>query len=420
MIIRYDIWPTAAAPAEAGWRRVARVAMSRPLCDYIVARILEMISKWMFRFTTPLVVWQLTHDERLLSMALICLLLPGLVMELVGGIVADRYDRKLIIIASCLGTLACNVVIAALSLMGSLTVGWLLGLTLLYGAITAISHAASKTIVTAYVKREELAAAVSLNTIVFHTAGFIGPALAAVLVASISPAAAYLTSALLSLAFALLFWRIPAPETDRTAHHKSFLPALADGFTHVRTVPLLFWIFCLHIGSVALARPFIEFVPAIVHHAFGGGAREAGVMLSAYGAGSICGGLWLASRTAHTSVLTAAALGAMPLFCICLVGILASPNLPVAAALALAAGFFMIVRGGAIQSLIQLESEPAFRGRVVALHGVSFEIGCIAGAFAIGQVAALAGLSVALGAGVALMMGLWLAIRGPIAAEANR
>ena len=152
MIITYDLWPRIQARAEPGWRRVARVAMTRPLRDYIVARVLEMTSKWVFRFATPLVVWQLTHDERMLAAALACLLLPGLVMELVGGIFADRYDRQKIMTYSCLGSLVCNVWIAILALTDGLTLAWLLGLTLLYGAINAISHAASKTIVTAYVR----------------------------------------------------------------------------------------------------------------------------------------------------------------------------------------------------------------------------------------------------------------------------
>ena len=388
--------------------------MTPPLRDYIFARVLEMTSKWMFRVTTPMVVWQLTHDARMLAVALACLLLPGLVMELIGGIIADRYDRQKIMTMSCLGSLATNIVIAAFALAGALTLPWILGLTIVYGAVNAIAHAASKTIVTAYVRKEDLATAVSLNTVVFNVAGFVGPAMAAGLMYAMGPAVAYLACAALTLSFVVLLARIPAPRQEGSSHHASFLAALRDGFSHILAIRLLTYIFLLHIGSIALARPFVEFVPAIVHHAFGGGVKEAGVMLSAFGLGSIAGGLWLASSEPSRARLTAIALGAMPVFAAALIGILLSPNLWVAGLFSIVAGFGMITRGGAIQSIIQLESQPAYRGRVVALHGVTFEIGCITGAMLIGQAAAWIGLHAALGACVGLLLVLWLAVRKPL------
>lgn len=420
MIISYDFWNGTDEPAEAASRRVLRVAMTPPLRDYIVARVLEMTSKWMFRVTTPIVVWQMTHDERMLSVALASLLLPGLIMELVGGIFADRYDRQKIMIASCIGSLACNLVIAVAAALDLLTVPILLGLTAIYGGITALSHAASKTIVTAYVRKEDLSTAVSLNTVVFNVAGFVGPALAAGLMYVLGIAAAYIACALLTLGFVILLVRIPAPLRDAPAHHIGFLAAMRDGLAHVLAVPLLCYLFVMHLGAIALARPFIEFVPAIVHHAFNGGIKETGLLLSSFGLGSIIGGLWLAGLDARSSRLAAVALGAMPFFAASLVGVILSPTLPLAALFSMAAGFGMITRGGAIQSMLQLETQPAYRGRVMALHGVSFEFGCIAGAFFIGYVARAYTIVIALSICVSLLIVLWLAIRGPMQAAANK
>lgn len=420
MNITYDFWRSADEPAEAGWQRVARIALTAPLRDYIFARVLEMTSKWMFRVTTPLVVWQVSHDERMLAVSLVCLLLPGLVMELIGGIIADRYDRQRIMAFSCWGSLACNILIAVFALLGWLTLPWLLGLTVLYGAVNAVSHAASKTIVTAYVRKEDLATAVSLNTVVFNVAGFVGPALAAGIMYALGNAAAYFACALLTLVFVVLLGRIPPPAEEVSRHQpQNFIEALRAGLSHILGIRLLTYVFLLHVASIALARPFVEFVPAIVHHAFGGGVREAGIMLSAFGLGSICGGFWLASCEASRTRLTAIALGAMPVFAVALIGIVMSPSLPVASLFAFLAGIGMITRGGAIQSLVQLESQPAYRGRVVALHGVTFEIGCISGALFIGQLAKLVSLGTALVTCVALLLALWLAIRRPLQAAAD-
>jgi hypothetical protein len=79
-----------------------------------------------------------------------------------------------------------------------------------------------------------------------------------------------------------------------------------------------------------------------------------------------------------------------------------------------AAGFGMITRGGAIQSMLQIESHPSYRGRVMALHGVSFELGCIVGAMFIGQVAKATTITLALMSCVCLLLALWLWIRVPL------
>ncbi|MGE3709971.1 MAG: MFS transporter [Hyphomicrobiaceae bacterium] len=416
--IIYDYWHAADEAVESGWRRVTRIALTPPLRNYIAARVLEMTSKWIFRVTTPMVVWQLTHDERMLAASLACLLLPGLVTELVGGIVADSYDRRTIMISSCLGSVVCNLAIAAISLAGALSIELLLGLTVVYGGINSVSNASTKTIITAFVRKEDLATAVSLNTVVFNVAGFIGPAVAAGLIYTMGNAAAYIASAMLSLGFVALLTRIRTPDNDNSGHHGSFLAALRDGFFHVIAVRLLLLVFVFHIASIGLTRPFLEFVPAIVHHSFAGGPREAGFLFSAFGFGSICGGLWLASSQTRTTRLAAIALGAMPIFAGALLGLALSPSLPLAVVFAFAAGFGMITRGGAIQSMMQLESHPAYRGRVMALHGVMFEIGAMAGALFIGEMARAVNLTVALSACVGMLLLLWVSIRKPLSRAA--
>ena len=223
----------------------------------------------------------------------------------------------------------------------------------------------------------------------------------------------------MTFVFIVLLLRIAPPPREADVQHLGFVTALRDGLVHVVTQRLLLWLFVMHVGSIALSRPFIEFVPAIVHHALGGGIRETGYLLSSFGAGSIVGGLWLAGCDANRRHLAAVALGAMPAFAAALLGVALSTSLPLTLLFTFAAGFGMITRGGAIQSLLQLESHPSYRGRVMALHGVSFEAGCIVGALSIGQVAKAASLPAALSLCVVLLLALWLAIKGPLAAAAG-
>jgi MFS family permease len=108
----------------------------------------------------------------------------------------------------------------------------------------------------------------------------------------------------------------------------------------------------------------------------------------------------------------------MPLFAAALLGIALSSSLWLMMLFSAIAGFGMITRGGAIQSLLQIETHPSYRGRVMALHGVTFEFGCIVGALSIGQLAKASSLPYALSICVALLLALWLAIRRPLAGAA--
>ncbi len=399
--------------SEQRWHRVRRVAFSPPLRDYICARALDMTAIWMCRLINSLVVWQMTKSPTMIGVALACQLGPAILIEPAGGVLADRYDRRKVMALTQAIAAAITALIGGLAAAGLLSIKGLLTLLLCYGSVIAVSQASSRTIVTALVTNYELPTAVSLYSVAYNSAAFIGPAFAGVLIAAYGAPIAYFAAAAMMLAFVvMLILRVPPIRPTAAAQQTPFFRLLANGFRHVTGDALLLALFALHISTAMLSRPFLEFVPGLVDDLFNGGATEVAIVTSAVGAGSTVGGLWLASRDPRS--LVKVALVATPVLGAAMLLFFWSPTFWLAPIIAFVVGIGMVARGAAIQSLVQLEAGRAFRGRVAALYGVSLDFGAIAGTFMIAFFTELLGFRVAGTIAVLLVIIVWLRLRQPL------
>lgn len=409
--MQLEHWQRQEEPAEAPWRRVLRIVSTRPLADFMLARLMEMLARWMLRLTNSWVVWDLTNDYQMVGWAMICLLIPGMIAEPLGGVLADRHDRRMLL---GLGNLACGLTaltMGLLALAGALSVPVLFVLIVLQGAALAFGQAPAKTLVVALVPKHEMASAVSLNATVFNVAGFVGPAIAGLLIWGTGAAGAYLAGAAMCAMFLLLLLRVPNVPAEGGPSHHSITGQLQAGFAYVLQAPLIGYLFLLHMISAGLARPFIEFIPGTVEQLFQGGPREASLIISALGVGSILGGLWLAGRDSRAG-LVGVALGAMPAFALTIVAYAWCGTYWLAMLTGFLFGIGIMVRATATQSLLQLETNPGYRGRVMALHGVTLDIGALSGALIMGAVAQWLGVQIALTVGAALSVAIWWWLKG--------
>lgn len=406
-----DYWQELDEPEEPAWRRVARVAATPPLRDYIAARLIDMVGRWMLRFTNSLVVWELTRDYHMVALTVVAQLLPGLIFELVGGVMADRMDRRHVLMVSNVVGAAGTLALAVLAFTGLLTTALMFSLLLVQGAVHAFSHSASKTIVTQFVPKTQLATAVSLNAVVFNVAGFFGPALAGIVYAGFGAPASYLCCVVCAMTFVYMLRGVPPmpPEAGANAH-QSILKGLQAALAYVLAARFVGLLFVLHMACAALARPFLDFVPGHVEQVLSGGPDQVAKIMSAVGVGSVFGGLWVASRTTRRELI-AVALGAMPAFCLAMVAFAWCQAFWLSLVFAFLVGFGIITRGSATQSLLQLETNPGYRGRVVALYGVTMDVGALVGAFLIGKLAALLGISMSLTISILLALAIWLWLR---------
>jgi MFS family permease len=406
-------------PALARLAHVRSVVSARPLGDYLAGRFLAMVGVWIFRVTIGWVVWDTTESPTLLGAATAALLAPQTLLAPFAGVIADRRDRKRVLQLTNAGNGTIKCLTGILALSGLLSLEVLFGCIVMASAAGALDQASAKTTVASLVAEGDVTTAISINSVLFNLAGFIGPAVAGAVIALTAPWLAFLLSGVLSLLFVVSLKRVPALPPVPTTTKTGFLSDIASAARYVVDTPLIRWIFLLHVASATLARPFMDFIPGIVGTLFDGGAFEVAMMTSAVGLGAICGGLWLAQRDNSGGVLPVV-LRAFVALSLVLVACAWSPYLWLSVVLAATAGFGMIIRAAGLQTLLQTEAEKGMRGRVIAFYGMVLNGGAILGAMTIGFLGERFGLSIALTTSVSAAMVVFLVVRGPLTRAARR
>jgi predicted MFS family arabinose efflux permease len=248
------------------------------------------------------------------------------------------------------------------------------------------------------VPRPHLATAVAVNSIVFNTARFIGPALAGIAIVALDISAVFALNALSFLAFLFALSRLRLQPRGAPSSRRSMLGAIADGLRYTLGHPGIGPILLLQAVLAVCARPFVELLPGFAAAVFGRGAPGLALLSSTIGIGAIAGGLWLAQRSDQrglprvvlaTSVLTAVTVLA---FALC------RWFWPAVACVA-GAGFAMVVAGAGTQTVLQSAVDETMRGRVLSLFGLIFRGGPALGALVMGVVSEALGLQVPLLAG---------------------
>jgi MFS family permease len=395
----------------ARWRQVMRLAATPPLAQFLAGRLLATHSTWVFRVTAGWAVWELTRSPAMLGFATFALLAPQMLLAPWSGVLADRHDKRWVLAGTHAAQAVLMAAVAVLSFAGALGTGVLLALLAAVGVAGALHQSATKTIVGALVGADDLASAISLNSVIFNLAGFIGPALAGVAIAWGGVGAGFALAAAASLLFLPTLLSLPA--TPAAATTASWRRQLVDGARYTFGEPLIRRLLLLHIASATLARPFMDFLPALATLLFNGGATQAAALTSASGAGAVAGGLWLAQRAPSRSLLPVL-LSAMASLALLLIALAWVPWFALSLVLACAAGFCMITRAAAMQTLIQAVARPEMRGRAVSFYALILNAGSIVGALVIGALAEVLGLSWGLTLAVSAALLAWALLKGPL------
>jgi MFS family permease len=400
------------------WRRLMRLLIRSPLGAYLIGRMSASMSAWMFRTTVGWVVWSTTKSPAMLGISVFLLLVPQMLLAPLSGVLADERDKRQLMGRTQLVSGMLKFITAVLALLGHLSIPIIFVLIVAVGSAGALSQAAAKTAVGTMVRRRDLPMAISLNSMIFNVSGTLGPALAGLVIAQFNSGVSFIVAAFMSWLFVVLL-RF-APPMPATARAGRFWGQFKSGLVYVRQEPVLKWLLVLHMASATLARPFLEFVPALVTTLFAGGAQKAALVVSAVGAGSVLGGLWMAqrdsgyNRSTVVQRLMVLVLGAMVVLSACLIAFVWLPWYSLAVALAFVAGFGMVTRATGIQTLVQTLSADEMRGRTVAIYSMILNGGAIGGSLFIGFVAEITGLRWSLTLSVCLALCVWLLVRRPL------
>ncbi|MFM6933513.1 MAG: MFS transporter [Novosphingobium sp.] len=344
----------------------------------------------------------LTTSHRLIAMVQSSVTLPIMALGLFAGAIADNFDRRRVMLAAQISMLLGSAVLAVLTYEDIIGPASLLILTLVLGAGTALNSPAWQASVRAQVGPEDLPAAISLNTIAFNLARSIGPALGGLLISFADVGAAFALNTVSFIAMIWVLWRW-RPESAPPAR-QPILSSIATGlrfcFTSTPLRKVLARGFAIGFGVAG----YQALIPVVVREQLHGSEFDFGVILCAFGLGSILAALALpdARRRHGTEIVVGAGT-------LCyVIPLLVLPFLShvwQALPFALIAGAGWAICLNTLNMAMQFRSPDAILGRCLSTYSAVTFGGMALGAWAWGGVADWLGLGVALFAA-----GMWLVV----------
>jgi predicted MFS family arabinose efflux permease len=382
----------------AGLGNIARTLAHRNFGIYVAGNSVSLIGTWMQRTGVGWLAWELSHSGAVLGLVAFADLFPGVLIGPFGGALADRVDRlRVIKIAQSLIMLQA-LALFVLTASGAITVPLLVALVLFQGAVIGFNQPARLALIPNLVARPDLATAVAINSIVFNTARFIGPALAGVAIVALDVSAVFALNALSFLAFLFALSRLRLEASAAPRSRRSMLGAIADGLAYALRHPGIGPILLLQAVLAVCARPFVELLPGFAAEVFARGAPGLATLSSTIGIGAIAGGLWLAQRPGQAG-LPEIVLGTSVMVALTTLAFAICPWFWPAVACVALAGCAMVVTGAGTQTVLQTAVDEDMRGRVLSLFGLIFRGGPALGALAMGAASEALGLQAPLTAG---------------------
>ena len=361
--------PAPAAPAVAARRPFA--AFGHPAFRIIwMGSFLSNIGSWMQTVAQGWLVLELTDSAFMLGLVGFAATLPMLVLLLLGGVFADRVDRRKLLIIAMASMMTFASMLATLTWLDVVRTWHILGLSLMAGSALALSAPAYQAFLHDLVGREDLQSAIALNSAQFNLSRIIGPSLAGLTVGAIGLAACLALNALSYVASisALLAVRgAPRPAPAPVAVWDSLL----EGFAYVRQRARVQALLTIVALVSILAMPYATLLPIVVRDRLGLGAEGLGYLFAVGGIGAVAGALSLAVRGRfRRRGLYLLGCGAATGLATMTLGLARTPI--VAGAALVGIGFAATSAIALTNALLQELVHDEMRGRILSMFGLSF------------------------------------------------
>jgi MFS family permease len=357
--------PVAVVPERLPWKHTFISLKVTNFRIFAIGHFIAVIAIWMQRIAQDWMVLQLSGSVTAVGFTVALQFLPSLLLGPWGGMIADRFAKRKILIL-CQGMAAVlAAALAVLALTGAVEVWHVYVIALVLGLVTVLDQPARQVFVNELVGPKYLRNAISVNSTTFQLGGLIGPALAGWLLTAVGAGWAFAGNAaaccstvamLLILRKDQLFLSTPAPKSKGM---------LREGLTYALSKPTIYWPWLMagFIAVFAMSLPVV--LAAFADHVFDVGAGGYGLLNALVALGALAGAVASTRRRQlrlRSVVFCAGMYGVM----LCLAAV--APSMPVFGAVMVLSGFWCLMFLTGSNQLVQVSSNMGIRGRVMSLY----------------------------------------------------
>jgi predicted MFS family arabinose efflux permease len=327
-------------------------------------------------------VLQLSGSAFLLGLDSFLGQIPIFLFSLIGGVIADRFDRRLLLVGSQVVQLSCAFLLAGMFAFSKVHVWEILALSFVVGVAQAFGGPAYQALIPTLVEPKDLPNAIALNSIQFNLARVIGPMLGGLALTQLGAAWCFSLNGLsyIAVIISLLALQIrPAPSKTSA----SLMTSMREGLSFIKRQPSMPALIVLAFAMTLFGVPMLVFLPVITKDVFGQGPTVYTILLCTSGAGAVFGALLVAAlghihKKGEFALFTLLSLGVL------MAAFALSRSLLLSCILLFLAGAALIAVFAMISSLVQLICPDEMRGRVMSVYNVAFRGGMPFGAFVSG------------------------------------
>lgn len=338
---------------------------------FFAGQLISLIGTWMQVVAQSWLVYRLSGSSTLLGLVNFAGQIPVFILSPLGGYVADRWDRRQVVLITQAASMLLALTLGILTLTGRIQIWEVFVLSALLGVVYSFDIPARQAFLGEMVSREDMINAIALNSSIFNGARIIGPAIAGILVARIGEGWCFIGN---GVSYIAVIWSLLAMRLEyirRKPSENSAWQTIREGFAYVAgTGPVRSLLFLVGVLSFA-GLPYAVLMPIFADGILHAGASGLGILMGVGGLGALTGALILASRT-ELKGLTRWAVWGMAVFALALAVFSLSGKIWLSATALFVVGFSGMIQMGAANTLVQSMAPEHFRGRVMSVYSMMY------------------------------------------------
>lgn len=338
---------------------------------YIIGSAISDTGTWMQVMAQGWVLSTLTDRALVLGMVNLAAGLPTLALTMIGGSAADRYDKRMILIATQIVQMMLAASIGLLVMSGHIQIWHIIVFAALLGVAIAFEMPALSALVPELVRKDQIASAVALDRSVFHGSRLIGPSLAGICVGTWGAASAFFLNAFSFVALIISMLVIPRRKIGTAEEEEQRRSGLMEGFRYVRKDRTILSLIALIAMTTVFIYPVVSvMLPLYVRNLLGLGAERMGFLMAVSGTGSLVGSLGLLSVAPGKRIRFI--MGAVVVVGCAMFVMSRTSSFVVAAGSMGCLAIGLATNFGLANTIVQERAPAHLRGRISAVFGLSF------------------------------------------------